>query len=134
MKGYAAPSGYTENTGATRAACAPCRLTAQLRRDTPVPAPPSAPPAKKVARRLLTGDLADNDRATLGQITARCTELTATRDLVREFADMLCHRYGEHLEAWGQPSRGQSCQRAARLYQRVPGGHWAAVTVGLTVS
>jgi hypothetical protein len=27
-------------------------------------------------------------------ITARCAELSATRDLVREFADTLCHRYG----------------------------------------
>jgi hypothetical protein len=27
-------------------------------------------------------------------ITARCAELSATRDLVREFAEMLCHRYG----------------------------------------
>ena len=25
---------------------------------------------------------------------------TVTRCLVREFADMLCHRHGEHLEAW----------------------------------
>jgi hypothetical protein len=34
------------------------------------------------------------------QITARCEELAATRDLVREFADMLCHRHGKRLEAW----------------------------------
>jgi hypothetical protein len=73
-----------------------------LRRDTAIPAPPPAPPAKKAARWILTppGDLTDDDRADLAQITARCEELKTTRDLVREFADMLCHRRGERLEAW----------------------------------
>ena len=46
------------------------------------------------------GKLADADRAALAQITARCPELTATRDLVRDFADMLCNRQRESLEAW----------------------------------
>ena len=78
------------------------RLTAQLRQDTAVPAPPPAPPAKKVARWILTppGDLAEDNRTALAQTTASCAELKATRALVREFADMLCHRRGEHLEAW----------------------------------
>jgi hypothetical protein len=55
-----------------------------------------------VASWILTppGDLADGDRAALAQITGRCEELAATRDLVREFADMLCHRRGERLESW----------------------------------
>lgn len=35
-----------------------------------------------------------DDHAALAQITTRCEELKATRDLVREFADMLCHRRG----------------------------------------
>jgi len=34
------------------------------------------------------------DHAALAQITTRCEELKATRDLVRKFADMLCHRRG----------------------------------------
>ena len=78
------------------------RLTARLRRDTGVPAAPPAPKAKEVASWILTppGDLADGNRAALAQITARCAELNATRDLVREFADMLCNRRGERLEAW----------------------------------
>jgi hypothetical protein len=69
------------------------RFTAQLRVDTAVPPPPPAPAARKVASWILTppGKLANGDRAALAQITARCEELTATRDLVREFADMLCH-------------------------------------------
>ena len=72
------------------------RLTARLRRDTAMPAPPPAPPAKKVASWILTppGDLADGNRAALAQITSRCAELKVARDLVREFADMLCHRRG----------------------------------------
>jgi len=77
------------------------RLTAQLRRDTAVPAPPPAPPAKKVASWILTppGDLTDHNRAALAQITGRCEELKQTGALVREFADMLCNRRGERLEA-----------------------------------
>jgi hypothetical protein len=55
------------------------RLTAQLRRDTAVPAPPSAPPTKKVASWILTppGKLTDDHRAALTQITGRGAELTA---------------------------------------------------------
>ena len=33
-------------------------------------------------------------------------EHEAFRDLVREFADMLCHRRGERLEAW--PSHAEA--------------------------
>jgi Transposase len=86
------------------------RLTAQLRHDTAIPAPPPAPPARKVASWILTppADLAADDRAALGQITARCAELKATRDLVRQFADMLCHRRGERLP------RGPARPRPAR--------------------
>ena len=78
------------------------RLTAQLRRDTAVSAALPAPKAKQVASWILTppGDLADGDRDALAQITARCAELDATGDLVREFAGMLCHRRGERLESW----------------------------------
>lgn len=45
-------------------------------------------------------ELASDDRVALAQITTRCEELKATRDLVREFAEMLCHRRGERLESW----------------------------------
>jgi len=37
------------------------------------------------------GDLTGENRAALAQITGRCAELNITRDLVRDFADMLCH-------------------------------------------
>jgi hypothetical protein len=45
---------------------------------------------------LLTSSsgLDDDDHAALAQITTRREELKATCDLVREFADMLCHRHG----------------------------------------
>jgi hypothetical protein len=41
-----------------------------------------------VASWILTppGDLAEDNRAALSQITARCAELKATRSLVRDFA------------------------------------------------
>ena len=111
------------------------RLTARLRRDTAVPAPPPAPPAKKVARWILTppGDLADDDRVALAQITARCAELNATRDLVREFADMLCRRRGERLEAWATRAEASPVSEL-RGFARGLRKDWAAVTAGLTVS
>ena len=110
------------------------RLTAQLRRDTAVPAPPPAPAAKKVASWILTppGDLADDDRAALAQITARCDELNATRDLVREFADMLCHRRGERLEAWASQAEASPVSEL-RGFAKGLRRDWAAVTAGLTV-
>jgi len=111
------------------------RLTARLRQDTAVPAPLPAPPAKKVACWILTppGDLADDNRAALAQITARCAELKVTRDLVREFADMLCHRRGERLEAWASRAEASPVSEL-RGFARGLRRDWAAVTAGLTVS
>ena len=111
------------------------RLTARLRQDTAVPAPPPAPPAKKVASWILTppGELAGDNRAALAQITGRCAELAATRDLVREFADMLCHRRGERLEAWASRSEASPVGEL-RGFAKGLRKDWAAVTAGLTVS
>jgi hypothetical protein len=111
------------------------RLTAQLRRDTAVPAPPPAPPAKKVASWILTppGDLTGDSRAALAQITARCAELKATRDLVREFADMLCNRRGERLEARASQAQDSPVSEL-RGFAKGLRTDWAAVTAGLTVS
>lgn len=74
----------------------------KLCQDTAVPAPPPAPAVRKVASWILSppGKLTDDNRATLAQITVRCEELNAIRGLVREFAEMLCHRHGERLGAW----------------------------------
>jgi hypothetical protein len=85
--------GYQGSLGTLR------RVTAQMRQDTAVPA---APAARRAASWILTppADLADDDRAALARITARGPELKATRDLVHGFADMLCRRRGERLEAW----------------------------------
>jgi transposase len=115
--------------------CTLRRLTAHLRRDTAVPAPPPAPPAKKVASWILTppGDLTGDNRAALAQITARCAELKATRDLVREFADMLCNRRGERLEAWASQAQDSPVSEL-RGFARGLRTDWAAVTAGLTVS
>ena len=109
------------------------RLTAQLRHDTAVPAPPPAPAAKKVASSILTppGKLPDTDCAALAQITARCQELTTTRDLVRDFADMLCHQHGEHLEAWADQAQASPVSEL-RGFASGLRKDWAAVTAGLT--
>ena len=106
-----------------------------VRRDTAVPAPPPAPPAKKVASWILTppGDLAEDNRAALAQITARCEELKATRDLVRSFADMLCNRHGEQLEAWADQAEASPVSEL-RGFSKGLRNDWAAVTAGLTVS
>jgi transposase len=110
------------------------RLTAQLRRDTDIPAPPPAPAAKKVARWILTppGKLTDDDRAALASITARCPELFATRDLIREFADMLCHRHGEYLDIWAANAQ-ESPVSELRGFAKGLRKDWAAVTAGLTL-
>jgi transposase len=112
------------------------RLTARLRHDTAIPAPPPPPPpAKKVARWILTppGDLADDDRAALARITARCEELKAARALVRAFAHMLRHRHGEHLEAWASRAEASPVSEL-RGFAKGLRKDWAAVTAGLTVS
>jgi transposase len=110
------------------------RLTARLRRDTAVPAPPPPPAARKVASWILTppGKLTDDNRAALAQITARCQELAATRTLVREFADMLCHRHGENLEAWAAQAENSPVSEL-RGFAKGLRKDWAAVTAGLTV-
>jgi transposase len=111
------------------------RLTAQLRQDTAIPAPPPpAPAARKVASWILTppGKLADADRAALAQITGRCKELTTTRSLVREFADMLCHRHGERLEARAAQAENSPVSEL-RSFSKGLRKDWAAVTAGLTV-
>ena len=110
------------------------RLTAQLRRDTATPTPPPAPKAKKVATWILTppGKLTDADRAALATITDRCTELAAARALVRDFADMLCHRQGEYLETWAAQAENSPVSEL-RGFAKGLRKDWAAVTAGLTL-
>ena len=79
------------------------------------------------------GDLAHDDRAALAQITARCAELQTTRALVRDFADMLCHRHGERLEAWASQAEASPVSEL-RGFSKGLRKDWAAVTAGLTVS
>ena len=100
---------------------------------TPPPRPPQQQ-AKKVASWILTppGDLAGGVRAALAQITARCEEPNSSA-LVREFADMLCNRRGEHLEAWASRAEASPVSEL-RGFSKGLRRDWAAVTAGLTVS
>ncbi len=111
------------------------RLTARLRQDAAVPAPPPAPATRQAAAWILTppGKLTDDDRAraALAQITARCEELATTRDLVRGFANMLCHRQGQHLEAWTARAENSTVSELRGFAKGLRPG-WAAVTAGLT--
>jgi transposase len=67
------------------------------------------------------------------QITARCEELAATRGMVREFAEMLCHGHGERLEAWVAQAETSPVSEL-RGFAKGLLKDWAAVTVGLTIS
>ncbi len=78
------------------------------------------------------GKLADDDRAALARSPPAAPELTATRDLVRDFADMLCHRHGEHLEAWATQAQTSPVSEL-RGFAKGLRKDWAAVTAGLTV-
>ncbi|MGA8462236.1 MAG: transposase [Streptosporangiaceae bacterium] len=78
------------------------------------------------------GKLTDADRAALATITDRCTELAATRALVRDFADMLCHRHGEHLETWAAQAENSPVSEL-RGFAKGLRKDWAAVTAGLTL-
>jgi transposase len=71
-------------------------------------------------------------RAELAQITARCAELAATQALVREFAEMLCHRHGEHLPAWAAQAQASPVSEL-RGFAKGLRKDWAAVTAGLTL-
>jgi transposase len=88
-----------------------------------------------VASWILTppGDLTGDDRAALAQITGRCEELKQTVALVCDFADMLCHRHGEHLEAWARRAEASPVSEL-RGFSKGLRHDWAAVTSGLTVS
>ena len=57
----------------------------------------------------------------------------ATRDLVRDFADMLCHLRGERLEAWAGQAEASPVSELRGLSKGLR-KDWAAVTAGLTVS
>ena len=81
--------------------------------------------------RTPPGKLADDDRAALASITTRCPELTATRDLVRDFADMLCHQHGEYLETWATQAQTSPVSEL-RGFAKGLRKDWAAVTAGLT--
>ena len=58
-------------------------------------------------------------------------ELTITQALVREFADMLCHQHGEHLNAWADLAEGSPVSEL-RGFSKGLRKDWAAVTAGLT--
>jgi transposase len=79
------------------------------------------------------GDLTDHNRAALAQITGRCEELKQTGALVREFADMLCNRRGERLEARASQAQDSPVSEL-RGFAKGLRSDWAAVTAGLTVS
>ena len=67
------------------------------------------------------------------EITAGARNSKATRSLVRDFADMLCHRHGEHLEAWATQAENGPVSEL-RGFAKGLRKDWAAVTAGLTVS
>jgi len=59
--------------------------------------------------------------------------MRASDPRVREFADMLCHRRGEHLEVWATRAEASPVSEL-RGFSKGLRKDWAAVTAGLTVS
>ena len=109
------------------------RHTARLREATARPAAP-APASKTVAAWILTpsGSLTTQDRDALARITGRCDELATVRALVRQFADMLCHRNGTKLPGWADEAEA-STVRELRSFAAGLRKDWTAVTAGLTL-
>jgi Transposase len=104
-----------------------------LREATARPAPP-VPASKTVAAWILTpsGSLTAQDRDALARITGRCDKLATVRALVRQFADMLCHRNGTKLPGWAGEAEA-STVRELRSFAAGLRNDWAAVTAGLTL-
>ncbi|MBC6463245.1 hypothetical protein [Actinomadura sp. HBU206391] len=44
--------------------------------------------------------LAPDERRQMDALTAACPQLAALRTHVRDFAEMMMHRQGQHLAAW----------------------------------
>ena len=111
------------------------RLTARLRRT-----PPS--PRRRQHRRRRRWPAGSSPRPASSPTTTAprsrrsppaATNSNATRDLVRDFADMLCHRRGERLEAWAAQAEASPVSEL-RGFAKGLRKDWAAVTAGLTVS
>ncbi|MFC9916744.1 transposase [Streptomyces sp. NPDC127197] len=69
-------------------------------------APPQAPPPPPTVRRV-TGwltrhpaTLSEDERAALKDVLARCPELDAAAEHVRDFGEILTYRLGSTLPAW----------------------------------
>jgi transposase len=107
------------------------RYTAQLRA---APQPPAPPKTQQVVGWLIRNpdNLTDPDRAGLADACGRCEELAATRDLVADFAKMICHLGGADLENWTHTAETSP----VRELHAFAGGlrkDWQAVTAGLTL-
>ena len=87
-------------------------------------------PASKVASWILTppGDPPTTATRRPALITVRCEELNATRTLVREFAEMLCHRHGERMEPGPATPSTASPASEPRGFSKGLRNDWAAVT------
>ena len=107
------------------------RFTSRLRQDSAIPAATSRTGGQEGGREPCTltppSKLASDDRSALAQITARCEELAATQALVREFADMLGHRHGEHLETRASQAENSPVSEL-RGFTKGLRKDWAAVT------
>ena len=111
------------------------RLTARLRQDTAVPRRRQRPRPRRwpagSSPRPATSPTTTAPRSRRSPPAARNSTPPAT--LVREFADMLCHRRGEHLEAWAAQAEASPVSEL-RGFAKGLRKDWAAVTAGLTVS
>jgi transposase len=93
------------------------------------------PPSVREVTRWITchpAALEAADRNRLHAVLGRCPELTALHDRVREFAVIMAHRRGHHLDQWLASAQAAGLPGLASFAAGVRHDH-AAVTAALTL-
>jgi transposase len=109
------------------------RYTAHLRAALTAPEPPPPPKNHEIVGWLVRNpdNLTDDDRAGLADACHRCEELATTRDLVADFAKMICQLGGAKLEEWVNRAENGSISEL-RSFASGLRKDWNAVLAGLT--